>query len=244
MGVGSTWTVLGSDHLPVGPVEEFLEFLRVGRAASPHTVRSYAAALGGLWSYLEVAGVDWDVVTLPVFTGYVAALRGGEAAGVRRLPVAGQEVRGRAEATVATRLAGVLSFYRYHRDAHGVAVADRLYRVRQRRAGGRYLPALGHTRGGRAAEPAVRVRRGDGRPVPVLTPEQVHAILDDCARPDLVTGGWAGSLRDRLLFSTLAEKGCDWVSAWPAGTATGTPVAAARPIWKWCRGRTTRTGCG
>jgi hypothetical protein len=35
--------VLGSDHRPVGPAEEFLEYLRVQRV-SPNTVKSYARA--------------------------------------------------------------------------------------------------------------------------------------------------------------------------------------------------------
>ena len=32
-----TWTVLGRDHVPVGPAEEYLEYLRVQRV-SPNTV--------------------------------------------------------------------------------------------------------------------------------------------------------------------------------------------------------------
>jgi site-specific recombinase XerC len=54
-GAKATWTVVGEDHLPVAPVEEFLEFMRVGRDASPHTVRAYATALAGLWGYLSHA---------------------------------------------------------------------------------------------------------------------------------------------------------------------------------------------
>jgi hypothetical protein len=33
-----TWTVTGDDHLPAGPVEEYLEFLRVAQQSSPNTV--------------------------------------------------------------------------------------------------------------------------------------------------------------------------------------------------------------
>jgi integrase/recombinase XerD len=43
--------------------------------------------------------------------------------------------------------------------------------------------------------------------VPLLSPAQVSAILDDCARWDLEAGCWVGSLRDRLLFAILAETG-------------------------------------
>ncbi|MDA8332425.1 MAG: tyrosine-type recombinase/integrase [Candidatus Dormibacteraeota bacterium] len=223
MSTGRTWTVLGPDHLSVGPVEEFLEFLRVGRDASPHTVRSYASALCGLWNYLDAAGLDWEGLSLPELGGYLNWLRTGGPPGVRRLPVGGDDevTARRAESTVGTRVAAVGSFYRYQADVHGVAVADRLYRAARRYRSGRYLPALAHTRSGAQRELAVRVRRGAGRPTPLLTPAEVAAILDDCAYFDAAAGTWVGSLRDRLIFATLAESGlrlgellglrhCDW----------------------------------
>ena len=49
-----TWTVLGDDHLPVAPVEEFLEHHRVV-GSSPNTVKSYAHGLALSWRYLEAA---------------------------------------------------------------------------------------------------------------------------------------------------------------------------------------------
>jgi integrase/recombinase XerD len=74
-------------------------------------------------------------------------------------------------------------------------------------------------RGGDRRVPVVRVRRPhQGRP-PVLSPDQVEAIVDDCATFDADDGRWVGSLRDRLLFETLAETGmrlgeCFGVGAW------------------------------
>jgi len=214
-----TWTVTGEDYLPAGPVEEFLEHLRAAERSSPNTVRSYATSLDRWWGYLSWAGPAWDEVTLPAFTPYVTSLRTGHPAGVRVLPGASPD-RGLAEATVAVRVAAVLSFYRYHADVHQVPVAARLYRLSA--GSGRYLPGLAHLRGGRdQLRPAVRLRRGTSRPVPLLTPLQVEAILDGCARWDAAAGCWAGSVRDRLLFATLAETGmrlgeclstrhCDW----------------------------------
>ena len=122
---------------------------------------------------------------------------------------------------MATRVTAVMSFYRYHADAHGVAVASRLYRTTGRHRHSRYVSALAHTARGKRREPVVHVRRNDGRPVPVLSPAQVEAILDDCAQLDPLSGEWVGSLRDRLVFATLAEAGlrlgeclalrhCDW----------------------------------
>src|SRR6266702_405995 len=177
-----TWTVTGEDYLPAGPVEEFLEHLRAAERSSPNTVRSYATSLDRWWGYLSGAGLAWDEVTLPAFTPYVTSLRTGHPAGVRVLPGASPD-RGLAEATVAVRVAAVLSFYRYHADVHQVPVAARLYRLSA--GSGRYLPGLAHLRGGRdQLRPAVRLRRGTSRPVPLLTPLQVEAILDGCARWD------------------------------------------------------------
>ena len=77
----------------------------------------------------------------------------------------------------------MLSFYRYHADVHQVPVADRLYRPGGQ--GGRYVPGLAHLQRGRERPgPAVRVRRTAARPVPLLTPGQVEAIVDACARWD------------------------------------------------------------
>jgi integrase/recombinase XerD len=206
-GADVTWTVVGDDHLPVGPVEEFLEFMRVAREASPHTVRSYATALAGLWSYVGQAGLSWDDLSLPELTGYLRALRTGQEDGVRRLDVPGSAEHCRTDRTVATRWAAVGSFYRYHAEVHQVPVGEKLYRSGPRSRRSRYVPALAHTHRGARQVPVVRVRQGDGRPVPLLNPAQVAAILDVCARFDPASGSWVGSVRDRLLFATLAETG-------------------------------------
>jgi integrase len=207
-GAKATWTVVGEDHLPVAPVEEFLEFMRVGRDASPHTVRAYATALAGLWGYLSHARLAWDELSLPELTGYLRALRAGEEGGLRRLEAAtGSSGQRRSEATVATRWAAVSSFYRYHAEVHQVPVGEKLYRSARHGGRSRYVPALAHTYRGPRQVPVMRVRCETGRPVPLLTPAQVAAILDDCARFDPASGSWVGSVRDRLIFATMAETG-------------------------------------
>jgi integrase/recombinase XerD len=214
-----TWTVTGDDHLPVGPVEEYLEFLRIAQQCSPNTVRSYATSLARWWEYLTAAGVAWDQVSLPFFVSFVAWLRTGLPAGVARLPAAEEDGR-LAESTIASRVTAVLSFYRYHADVGQVPVAGRLHRAGA--LSGQYLPGLVHLRrDAQRPAPAVRVRQPAARPVPVLTPAQVEAIVDACAKWDPASGEWTGSVRDRLLFAALAETGmrlgellstrhCDW----------------------------------
>ena len=219
---GRTWTVVGDDFLPVAPIEEFLEFMRVGRDASPNTIRSYATSLSAWWRYLSTAEVGWDAVTLPSFLPFLTMLRTGDPVGVRRLPSAGPAPRRVAESTVGLRVTAVLSFYRYHADVHNVPVAARLYRVAARRPGSRYVSELAHLdRGVVHASPAVRVRSRDRGPAPILTPAQIEAVLDGCAVFDAASGDWRGHVRDRLLFATLSETGmrlgealslkhCDW----------------------------------
>ena len=79
-----TWTVLGDDLLPVGPIEEFLEHHRV-LGSSPNTVRSYAKGLQLWWAHLALEGVGWED---PV---------GRRAAGVRDLAADGTLAGGHAD---------------------------------------------------------------------------------------------------------------------------------------------------
>jgi integrase/recombinase XerD len=206
-GGDRTWTVLGADHRQVGPVEEFLEYHRV-TGSSPHTVRGYAKALQLWWRYLELDGRDWAGADVPALAGFVTWLRQGTPPGVVLLDPAAAAPPRLAESTLATRLAAVVSFYRYHHDAHGVAPAlARAWSGPPRRS--RYRAFLAHldgrSRAPRRSPMPVRPRRREARPL--LTPAQVAAVLSACARRDAASGGWSGSLRDRLLFATLAETG-------------------------------------
>ncbi|MGW1088647.1 hypothetical protein ACWD4L_20590 [Streptomyces sp. NPDC002596] len=73
----------------------------------------------------------------------------------------------------------------------------------------------------------------------MLKPAQAEAILDGCARFDAGSGQWSGSVRYRLLFTTLSETGmqlgeclslkhCDW-HVGRDGTPFVAAVLAARP---------------
>ncbi len=118
-GGDKTWTVLGADHRPVGSVEEFLEYHRI-TGSSPHTVRGYAKGLQLWWRYLELDDRDWAGADVPALAGFVTWLRQGTPPGVVLLDPAAAAPPRLAESTLATRLAAVVSFYRYHHDAHGI----------------------------------------------------------------------------------------------------------------------------
>ena len=201
-GGAVTWTVLGGDHRVVGPAEEFLEYLRV-QGTSPNTVKSYARALALWWTYLAVFGLAWDELTLADVGGFLAWLRSGD--GPQVVSIAPRAARF-AESTVSTRLRAVTSCYRFH-ELNGVALGGDLMRVVH---GGRaaYKPMLEHVARAKGRRRAVlRVRAPRHVPTPVLSPGQIEAICDACARFDPASGQWRGRVRDRLLWSLLAETG-------------------------------------
>ncbi|MCL2615070.1 MAG: site-specific integrase [Nocardioidaceae bacterium] len=59
----ATWTVLDAAYGVVGPVEEFLEYLRTCDYA-PNTVKAYARGLALWWTYLERRCLGWTEVQL------------------------------------------------------------------------------------------------------------------------------------------------------------------------------------
>jgi site-specific recombinase XerD len=206
-GGGRTWTVLGGEGLVVAPVEEFLEHHRV-LGSSPNTVRSYAKGLALWWAFLAREGAGWEDPGVGTLRAFVTWLRTGLVSAVA--PIGrGAAATGRApaEATVAARLAAVVSFYRFQHDVHGRGAALARASMRPVRRG-RYRPMLAHL-DGRRDRPAspLALRTSAPGPPPVLAPVQVAAILEGCACFDPTEGEWRGSLRDRLLFATLAETG-------------------------------------
>ena len=69
-----SWTVLGEDGSPVGPIERFLAYLSdIGR--SPNTVRAYAHDLKDYFWFLRRRGLDWREVRLEDIGEFVRWLR-------------------------------------------------------------------------------------------------------------------------------------------------------------------------
>jgi integrase len=197
-----TWTVLGADHRPVGPAEEYLEYLRAQRV-SPNTVKSYARALALWWQYLELFGLDWDALTLADVGGFLTWLRSGDGPDVASIEPRPARF---AESTISVRLRAVMSCYDYHQ-LNGVQLGRDLVRLVHGRGGG-YKPLLEHVarRKGRR-QATIRVAQPCRTAPPTLTPGQIERICDACAVWDADAREWRGSVRDRLLWMVLAETG-------------------------------------
>ncbi|OZD78871.1 hypothetical protein CH260_03545 [Rhodococcus sp. 05-2256-B2] len=199
---GVTWTVLDLDHAVVGPVEEWLEWLRVACAFSPNTVKAYSRGLALWWHYLEQNGVEWRDPGLTALSGFIGWLTGGDLPTARQHPAKPTTCGPR---TVSLRLAALASFYEWSERQYG-AVAPRLGRARREPE---FQSFLAHLRSRRRDRPAVLVprRRWHTGPTPVFLPVHVQRILDSAATFDPIGRSWAGNLRDRLLFEILAETG-------------------------------------
>ena len=205
-GTDDTYTVIGADYLPIGPAEEFLQFLR-DDAASPNTVKAYAAGLAAWWTVLEHTNTDWREISTGLFGRFLAYLRTGDLPGTARI---GAPATWLSPASTQLRAAAVLACYRYHAGANGLrGPYQRLFTSRGKRFRSRYIPMLAGVGPPRTKDrPMYSLRRGNLAATPVLLPSQVGIILDGCATQ---TGHqWSGppsGLRDRLLFAMLAETG-------------------------------------
>lgn len=197
-----TWTVLGSDQLPVVEIERYLEFLRqTGR--SPNTVKSYARSLGLWWDFLDLLAKRWDAVVLEDVSGFVGWLRTGLPPEVE--PLGRPEPRF-SDATIAVRLQAARSFYEFYRQ-RGQDVAAWTARTRTAWRSP-YVPFLGHTRRAVTGAPVASLRWSRRRrSAPTLTPGQIDLIKDRCGRFDPEMRQWHGSVRDRFFFSLLEETG-------------------------------------
>ena len=199
-----TWTVIDASYQTVRPVEEWLEAHR--HLWSPNTVRGYATSLAQWWTFLEQRGEAdrWQGIDVSAVTAFLSWLRNGRTAGHAlagpdEVPSAG---------TLEARLAALISFYRWQEAVYSVPASGRLMRGAPRRRPARGLLAHLDARSAPGPSSLVRVRRGGRRDrPPLLLPREVQAILDGCAVFDEAAGEWAGNLRDRLLFSLLAESG-------------------------------------
>jgi len=184
-----SWTVLGDDLAPVGPVENYLAYL-TAIERSPNTVRAYAQSLKLWFEFLAARGVGWDRAEVDDVARFVSWLR-APAANVIVLDASASR---RSATTVNRHLAGLFGFYDYQSRC-GHEFAERL--VEWRRVGrGSYKPFLHHVTKGRLV-PTRPVKLAVDKAIPrTLTDEQIAAILRACTH-----------LRDQFLLALLAETG-------------------------------------
>jgi len=190
-----SWTVLGDDGVPIGPVERYLAYLTAVER-SPNTVKAYAHDLKDYFVFLDHRGLDWREVRLEDLGGYVGWLAlppAGRAGQVAVLPSAGPQV---GAASVNRKLSALSAFYA-HQVRNGVDVGELLttWQAGGRRNGG-FKSFLHH-----AAKDKPQARRTIALKVPkkvprVVTVAEMQAILDACEH-----------LRDRFLFALLWDSG-------------------------------------
>jgi integrase len=184
-----SWTMLGDDLAPVGPVEDYLAYLSAIER-SPNTVRAYAQSLKLWFEFLGARAIAWDQAELDDLARFVSWLR----APADNVIVLDASVARRSAKTVNRHLAGVFGFYDYQ-SRSGHDLAERLVAWR-RVSRGSYKPFLHHATKGRPI-PTRPVKLAVNKAIHrILTDEQIAAILGACTR-----------LRDQFLFALLAETG-------------------------------------
>ncbi|GJF14915.1 integrase [Mycolicibacterium cyprinidarum] len=196
-GDPQSWTVVGVGAGAVEPVEAFLAHLHAVER-SPNTVRAYAHDLRDWFEFCDRSGLVWSSVRLEDVGRFIAWLRLAPEArnepNVVALPTSVSA--GCSEATVNRKLSAVSTFYEFHQ-RHGVDLGDLLVTWQRRGASGgsSWRPLLAHL--GSRPERTRRIGlRADKRLPSTLDEGQVAMVLASCER-----------LRDRMLFTLLAESG-------------------------------------
>src|SRR5216684_546291 len=189
-----SWTVLGEDGVPVGPVERYLSYL-TDIERSPNTIKAYAHDLKDYWVFLASRDLDWREVRLEDIGEFVTWLRlppAGRGGQVAVLPSVVPHVTA---STVNRKLSALSAFY-CHQARYGVDVGELLatWQLPGRRGG--WKPFLHHvSRGKPQARRAISLK-APGKLPRVLTVAEAQAILDACEH-----------LRDRFLLAVLWDAG-------------------------------------
>lgn len=188
-----SYTVVGSDALPIDPVEGFLRHL-VALGYSPNTVKAYAHDLADLFTWVRYGRHDWRTLTVGDIGEWLGWLRLPGQARQGRIGVLPSVDSAVSERTLQRKIAAVSAFYSFHRRLDP-EITLQLTRWDRGVPTSGYQPFLAHTRRERAHQ-EVRVR-GVIRGTPeVIAAEDYLALLDACSR-----------LRDRFLLQLLRETG-------------------------------------
>jgi hypothetical protein len=180
-----SWTILGDDDVPVGPVERYLAYL-TDVERSPNTVKAYAHDLKDYWTFLTFRRLDWREVRLEDLGEYVAWLRlppAGRGGQVAVLPSVRPHV---GASTVNRKLSAVAAFYT-HQLRHGVDVGDLLITLQapgRRAADHQVLPPGDPFQGARRGLGGRGDRAGRGLPASKVFPVGNAAAAPARSVPD------------------------------------------------------------
>jgi integrase/recombinase XerD len=190
-----SWTVLGDDDVPVGPIERYLSYL-TDIERSPNTVKAYAHDLKDYFVFLARHDLDWREVRLEDLGEFVAWLRRPPSMRDRGVAVLPSVEAHCTESTVNRKLSALSAFYQ-HAARHGVDLGELLVTWQPaRRQRGSWKPFLHHiSTGGPVARRTIKLKAPKRLPR-VLTAAEAQQVLDACTR-----------LRDRFLFAVLHESG-------------------------------------
>lgn len=191
-----SYTVLGSDDLPIWPVDDYLSNLSA-RRMSPNTVRGYAHDLADFFTWVEQQGRDYRRLTLEQvgeFFGWLRRPKPTRIPGVFVLPSARSALE---DSTLVRKRAALTGFYRFH-SRRDPSVPALLGDPIGRRPTGDYQPFLVHTRrGGVEAEAFNPIQLSQARKLPkTLTTGEIARVRNACR-----------SARDRFLVTLLDESG-------------------------------------
>jgi integrase/recombinase XerD len=191
-----SFTVVGGDGLPVPGIEAFLTFIDAS-GASPNTVAGYAYDLKDFFTWLGQVDLGFEDLTLEqvsLFFSWLRRPKALRAPGVFILAGTGQAVE---NSTLQRKRAALASFYRFH-SRRDPSVPALLGELDGRRATGRFVPMLVHTRRGRTArEERSPIHIPGNRKVPdTLTDVEVAQVIAACPR-----------LRDQFLIALLDGTG-------------------------------------
>jgi site-specific recombinase XerD len=189
-----SWTVLGDDDIPIGPIERYLSYL-TDIERSPNTVRAYAHDLKDYWAFLAGRDLDWRKARLDDIGEYVAWLRlpqPGRDGRVAVLPSAGPHV---AASTINRKLSALSAFYQ-HQARYGVDVGGLLTTWQVGGGRGGWRPFLHHISKNKPQPRRAIALKAPGKLPRILTVAEAQAILDACDR-----------LRDRFLLAVLWDAG-------------------------------------
>lgn len=194
-GGTKTYSVVGSDGLPLPDVEPYLGYLRA-TGHSANTVRAYAGHLALLFRWAAMRGTTWEILDFDAFVAFIDDMTDGTVPALTRMGQPRLRQR-RGRATLEATLAAVCAFLDYWR-LEGRGPGDlKLYRE-TRASGPTSKTFLAHVENRhRRLERRIKIRGPKSPPPQTINFEEDFAKLVAAAR----------TARDRTLISAMYDGG-------------------------------------